>query len=308
MTSPNASAAVFEGERRRLLALAYRMLGSVSDAEDVVQDAWLRWQGTRRAPQVPGAWLTTTVSRLAVDRLRRRRREPYEGPWLPEPLLTEDADLVERLEDLTQGLLLMLERLTPEERVTFVLRETLGDDFRTIGAVLHAREDTCRQHYRRARQRLREGPRFDAPDRTRQRRMLEALLEALSSQDRDALHRALHDDAVALHDGGGEVPAAVRPINTSKRISQVYLHLYSASQRIRPHPPHARFLSLAGEPALALLVEGRLDTVTTLALRDGKAAQILSLRNPAKLRRLAEALQIPLAAPDAASRPPLPEP
>jgi len=305
MTSPEASAELFERERPRLLALAYRMLGSVSDAEDAVQDAWLRWQGARRAPQVPGAWLTTTVSRLAVDRLRRRRREPYEGPWLPEPMLTEDADLLERLEDLTQGLLLMLERLTPEERITFVLRETLGDDFRTIGAVLDAREDTCRQHYRRARQRLREGPRFDAPDRARQRRVLEALLRALSAQDRDALQEALQEDAAALHDGGGEVPAAVRPIKTSQRISKIYLHLYLAIQQDH-RQPEARFLALTGEPALALLVDGRLDTVTTLALRDGKAALILGLRNPAKLRRIADALKIPLATPIAGSRPTLP--
>jgi len=294
MIAQDALAEVFEGQRRRLFALAYRMLGSVSDAEDVVQDAWVRLAAQSPIPDRPDAWLTTVVGRLCIDRLRRRQRDEYPGPWLPEPLYTDDEDLVERLQDLTQGVLLMHERLSPEERTTLVLREALGDDFRTIGAVLDAQPDTCRQYYHRAKSRLGKAPRFDPPDRDALREVLASMLAALQRGDREALKAAFASDAVAVHDGGGVVSAAIRPIETAARIVQVYLHLVGQLQGGGQGAPEFRVIDLASEAAILLIVDGAVDSLNTLRLRDGLIAEIHAVRSPNKLEPLARALGLPI--------------
>jgi RNA polymerase sigma-70 factor (ECF subfamily) len=284
----------FEAERGRLVALAYRMLGTRMDAEDVVQDAWLRLATATgdRAPRDLGPWLTRTVTHLALDRLRRRRREPYEGPWLPEPALPGADVVAETREQLGLGMLSLLEVLTPAQRAAFVLREALGEDHAAIADALGVREATARQHCRRARARLARTPPPERVGDAALRSLLDDLVGALVGGDRARLLELLHPDAVAVHDGGGRVSAAIRPIETPERIAQVYLHLVGrlpAASELRP-------VDLVGEPALALIVDGHLDSISTIGVRDGRLNRLFMIRNPDKLRAVAAGLGAPLAA------------
>lgn len=204
--------AAFEDVRPRLFGIAYRMLGSVAEAEDVVQDAWLRWQGTdRRAVRNPAAFLTTTTTRLAINATTsaHARRETYIGPWLPEPVDTgaDPALGAERAEALETAVLLLLEKLGPTERAAYVLREAFGYSYREIADVLDTSEVNARQVARRAREHL-DSERSAPASPAQQRRLLESFVAAARVGDLDGLERLLVDDVVVRPDGGGEVHAS----------------------------------------------------------------------------------------------------
>lgn len=278
----------FEAERPRLIGLAYRMLGSRAEAEDVVQDAWLRWDGTaQEAVRSPAAWLTTTVTRLAIDRLRaaKSRRESYVGPWLPEPLVNEIADpkpsIEDGLGDLSMALMLVLERLSPSERAAFLLHDVFGYDYGEIGGILERAEPACRQLVSRARRHVRdERPRFDA-DQAAAESLMTSFLGAVQSGDLDGLVSMLAEDAVLVSDGGGKTLAALNPIEGADKIARFLLGIYGKA------PPNTsqRFVRVNGELGFLNLIDGQLHSVFSMTVADGRITSILSVLNPDKLPR-----------------------
>ena len=223
----DSATAEFETVRPRLFGIAYRMLGTVAEAEDVVQDAWIRWQGTDRSQvRNPSAFLSTVTTRLSINASdsARARREVYAGPWLPEPVLTENDPTLgaERTEALEIGLLLLLERLTPNERAVYVLREAFAYDFGDIAEVLETSESNARQLARRARTHLVEhrSKQVTAAERDR---LLRAFLAAAQSGDLEQLESVLAEDVVVYSDGGGVVSAARRPVVGRDRVSSFSL-------------------------------------------------------------------------------------
>ena len=275
----------FETHRQRLLSLAYRLLGSPADAEDVVQEAWLRWHGVDRAGiHDPEAWLVTTATRLGLDRLRavKNARTDYVGPWLPEPLSVDTspdpAEAGEIAGEVSLAFLALLERLGPEERAAFLLKEAFDYDYATIGEWLGHSEANCRQLVHRARERLRAGrPRFAVP-RERHRHLLQRFMEASQRGDRAAITALLADDARMISDGGGKVTAALRPLLGAERIARLYWALF---QRNAVVP--AQMGRVNGEPAILRFANGRLHSLT-LAVTDGECiTELLTLMNPDKL-------------------------
>ena len=225
------SVAIFQNQRRRLFLLAYNMLGSRMDAEDVLQDAFLRWQGVDlESIRVPEAWLTTAVTRLALDRLRSaaHRREVYPGTWLPEPLLDEpSAEQREVLRSqLSLAFLCLLERLSPEERGVFLLREASGLSYREIAGISDKSEPACRQLMSRARTTLHNRPMSPSKtDKQALRQLVPKYLQAVREGDEQALLGLLSQDAVLTSDGGGKAKAAINPLNGVDRIVKFLLGL-----------------------------------------------------------------------------------
>ena len=275
---------LFEAERARLFGIAYRMLGAVGDAEDVVQDTYLRWQNADRdVVSSVQAFLTTIVTRLCLDRLRvlRTARHSYVGPWLPEPIIDSDPSVpLLRDEYLSIAMLRMLERLAPNERVVFVLREAFDMDYAEIALMIGAAIATCRQWYRRARGHLAGAKRFDlAP--AAQMAMLRQLTQALGSGDPRQVAALLAHDAQLNSDGGGKVAAAIIPVLGTARIAQVLMHIWrrhAVTSSIQP-------VRVNGGAGLAVYQGGLLDAVMTLEVADGKLLYLDVVRNPDKLPR-----------------------
>ncbi len=281
--------ALFESERRRLTGLAYRLLGSMADAEDVVQDAWLRWRRVEAATIAqPRAYLSAVVTRLGLDRLKqlRRRREVYVGPWLPEPVLTEvgvgeDAPLAG---DITFALMLALERLSPLERAAFLLHDVFEMDFPTIAATLEREEAACRQLASRARTHLRaERPRYAVPPDAADA-VAEAFFTAIREGDAAALGRLLAEDARLHTDGGGRVTAALRVVRGSDRIARFFAGL--VRKRMAVPPVWRRKVTLNGLPALLTEDPAGTRQATAVEVADGRVRAIYVVRNPDKLARL----------------------
>ena len=281
--------ATFQKHRPRLLGLAYRMLGTQADAEDVLHDAWLRWhQQDANVLDDAEAWLVTVTTRIALDRLRRAKteRQHYTGPWLPEPLVedTEQPEAqLERNESLSLSFLALLERLTAEERAAFLLNQVFDYSHAETATMLQISEDACRQRVHRARQRLREGrPRFThAPDV--QRRLLEKFRDALEEASVPSLQALFAEDAVHLADGGGKVRATLRPLHGGERIVRLYSII---AQRYQALPIVHRLQWLNGAPALLTWVDTKLATVAWIDTDGERITGIHSLRNPEKLARL----------------------
>ncbi len=280
---------LFEQHRGRLFGLAYRMLGTPADAEDVLHDAWLRLHAQDVAAlDDPEAWLVTVTTRLALDRLRRARaeREHYTGPWLPEPLAPEherpDA-VLERDESLTLSFLLLLERLGPEERAAFLLHEVFDYSHGEAAAILGIAEDACRQRVHRARARLREGrPRFQV-DEAAQRTLLQRFVEAMQAPGIDTLQALFAEDAVHISDGGGMARATLHPLHGAERLARLYLQLAQAMQGAGVRYETA---TLNGAPALFLFEGAALTTAMWVECEGGRITAIHALRNPEKLARL----------------------
>ncbi|MFF3269601.1 RNA polymerase sigma-70 factor [Streptomyces chrestomyceticus] len=284
------AAAEFESHRPRLFSLAYRMLGSASEAEDVVQDTYLRWSAAdRSAVRTPAAWLTKVMTNLCVNRLTsaRARRELYVGPWLPEPVLTRTADgplgpleTVEQRETVSLALLTLMERLTPAERAVFVLREAFGHSHREAAEVIGVEEAHARQLYRRARERLDRPRRHFAVDDTRRREIVERFFAATLDGDLAGLERLLADEVTAWADGGGRVTAARRPVTGRAKVLRYVLGLSS-----RPEAAAAAFVpaEVNGEPALLALLDGALLAVVVPEIHEGRVSAVRTIVNPDKL-------------------------
>lgn len=276
----------FAGEAPRLVALAYRITGSRTEADDIVQDAWLRWNGADRAAiERPAAWLTTVTSRLALDRLRsaRHRREAYVGPWLPEPTTTppDPAERAELAESLTVGFLALLERLSPTERVVFLLADVFAVPFGEIAEVVDKTPEACRQVASRARRRVRDDrPRF-APTDDEAWRVTSAFLVAAQQGDLEALVDLLADDAEAVSDGGPAVHAARRPV-LAARIPRFVVNL---TKRLAPDDEVVP-VTLNGQPGVAVRRHGRTTLALAVAVADGRVQRVWSVLNPDKLARL----------------------
>lgn len=289
----------FHRHQPRLLALAYRLLGTRADAEDVVQDAWLRWHRADQAAIAdPEAWLVTTATRLGIDRLRaaRRRREVYPGPWLPEPASIESgtsppglaetvdeasgpARALERAEEVSLAFLAVLERLGPEERAAFLLREVFDHDYAAIAALLERSEAACRQMVHRARGRVAEArPRFGVDPR-HHRVLLEKFMHAAREGDREALQALLHADAQLVSDGGGKALAAIRPLHGAERIAR----LFWAVARRRDPAVRWQLGLVNGVPAVLRYRDARLVGVTVAASHDGRITALYTVANPDKL-------------------------
>ncbi|WP_155352796.1 RNA polymerase sigma-70 factor [Acrocarpospora macrocephala] len=273
----------FEANRRRLFGVAYRLLGEASEAEDVVQDAYIRWQRSDYAVS-PEAWLTKVVTNLCLDRLTsaRAQRERYVGPWLPEPVVTggglDPLETVEQRELLSLGMLVLLERLTPPERAVFVLREAFGHSHREIAEILEANEPHVRQLYRRAQQHVAAArKRFTAPPGQR-RELLERFLEATLGGDVPALERMLAEDVVAWADGGGKAPAMRRPVVGREQVLRYLLALSEYAQRLRLTPDVVN-----GEPAFVTYLDGQLSGVTVPEFDGDRIVAIRTITNPDKL-------------------------
>ncbi|MFB9877899.1 RNA polymerase sigma-70 factor [Planobispora siamensis] len=276
----------FEAHRPRMFGLAYRMLGSAVEAEDVVQDAYLRWSGTEPGSVAsPGAWLAKVVTNLCLNRLTAARatRESYVGPWLPEPVPTDalgPLETAEQRDSVSMAFLVLLERLTPAERAVFVLREAFSYGYREIAEVLDLTEAGCRQLHRRARQRVGERRRFDAPGEQR-RRIVERFLKAAENGDLAGLERVLAADVVSWSDGGGRVSAALRPVTGRDRVVRYLVGLivkYGAGTE-------ARHAEVNGQDGIVLAKDGQVVMVSVVEIADGEVVGLRGVLNPGKLGR-----------------------
>ncbi|MGM3274995.1 RNA polymerase sigma-70 factor [Ralstonia sp. 24A2] len=280
----------FTAARPRLFAIAYRMLGTRADAEDVLQDAWMRWhQADQSALQSAEAWLVTVVTRLSIDRLRaaKAEREAYVGWWLPEPLVEVESNAptpesaVELAGDLSMALLWVLERLSPEERAAFLMRQVFDQDYAEIAALLGKSEAACRQMVHRASDRVQQDrPRFDVSADTH-RDLLERFAEASRSGQRDAIRALLADDAHLVGDGGGKVPSFTRIIQDAEQITKIYCELVRAMGNVRYQ--HAR---VNGAPGLLRYVDGKLESAQSFVIENGRIVAIYVVRNPDKLAHI----------------------
>ncbi|MFJ9809646.1 RNA polymerase sigma factor SigJ [Streptomyces sp. NPDC101158] len=284
---------LFEEHRALLTGVAYRMLGRVADAEDVVQDAWLRWTADDRGDvREPRAYLVRITTRLSLDRLRQAqsRRESYVGPWLPEPIVTDFGpavpDTAERAllsDSVSLALLVVLESLSPLERAVFVLREAFGFPFAEIATALDRSEAAVRQLAGRARKHVDEGrPRYDV-DPVQRRDLTERFLAAAASGDLEGLLALLAPDARLVGDSGGKSKAPLRIMETADRIGRFLVAVAEGADETFGY----RFAEVNGGPALIALVGDRIDSVFQVDVRDGRIACVYVQRNPDKLQGLA---------------------
>jgi RNA polymerase sigma-70 factor (TIGR02957 family) len=277
----------FEEQRARLFGLAYRLLGSAADAEDVIQDTYVRWSGADQAAIVaPPVWLAKVATNLCLNRLASARvhREVYIGPWLPEPVLTSDGTLgpmesAAQRDSVSLALLVLLERLTPAERAVFVLREAFGYGHRDIAAILGLSEPNCRQLHRRARQRLSAATSRFHPDRGRWRNLVDRFLAAARDGDLLGLERLLAADVTAWADGGGKVVAARRPVRGRGRVARYLAGItsrFSAGVQIS-------VAEVNGAPAVLGTRAGTLVGVLVLEVSGDQITAVRVVSNPDKL-------------------------
>ena len=276
--------ATFDAHRRRLFGVAYRMLGTVSDAEDVVQETWIRWQNTDRSKvQEPVAFLTTIVTRLSINVLQssRLRRETYIGPWLPEPVNTEDDPSLgaERAEALQFAILLTLEKLTPTERAAYILREAFDYPYPRIAEVISASQAGARQLVSRARAHL-ASAKHATVDPGAQRRLLEAFLTAAQKGDVRELESLFAADVVSYTDGNGVKQAARIPVSGRERVAKfvsAFAHHFWVNKSID-------WVEVNGQPAATLTQDGHVTTVVTVTPSSDGILQLLWVMSPQKLR------------------------
>ena len=283
MSSENA-AATFDPLRPKLIRIAYRMLGSVADAEDMVQEAFLRWlDADREAVREPEAYLRRVVTRLCLDHLKsaRHRRETYIGPWLPEPVVETTDD---EIDDVTLPLMMALERLSPLERAAFLLHDVFGVTFEEIAETIGREAATCRQLASRARTHVRAArPRFQIP-RERGLEIANAFFAATRSGNMQALQSLLAADVTVYSDGGGKKPAARRPIIGLNRVMEVHAAL--ARLFAKKMSRIVRYGFINGLPGFVTIEEDDTLQTTALQIEDGRIVAIYVMRNPDKLRHL----------------------
>jgi RNA polymerase sigma-70 factor (ECF subfamily) len=285
---------VFEEHRPVLTGVAYRMLGRVADAEDVVQEAWLRWSGADRSDvREPRGYLVRVTTRLAIDRLRhiQARKEAYVGPWLPEPYVTDFADTVpdaaERAvlaDSVSLAVLVVLESLSPLERAVFVLREAFGYPYADIAATLDRSESAVRQLAGRARRHVQEKrPRYEV-DPAQQRDLTERFLAASAEGDLEGLMALLAPDVRLVGDSGGRAQAPLRVIESADKVGRFVV---GAARKGVPGVVSFRFLEVNGGAAALVLSDGKPDSVFQMDVADGRIQCVYVVRNPEKLLSLA---------------------
>ncbi|MBW3665812.1 MAG: RNA polymerase sigma-70 factor [Actinobacteria bacterium] len=279
----------FVTHRSLLFAVAYEMLSSAADAEDVVQETWLRWADVDQAEvRDPRAYLVRIVTRQSLNRLRTlsRRREEYVGEWLPEPLLTSPdvAEDVELAESVSIAMLTVLETLGPAERATFVLREVFDTPFDEIAAALDKSPSAVRQIAHRAREHVAaRRPRMQVST-TEQQAVVERFLTAVNTGDVQGLLDVMAPDVVLVADGGGLVAAVRHPVTGAQRVARLLAGIAAIAPRAR-----VGTMWLNGAPAVRIDLDGELDTAASLVVDDGRITRIYAVRNPQKLARLGEA-------------------
>jgi RNA polymerase sigma-70 factor (ECF subfamily) len=280
--------------RSLLFAIAYRMLGSVADAEDAVQETYLRWRRAAMGGEEirsPKAWLTTTISRVCLDQLgsARVKREQYIGPWLPEPLAGVTPDVAETVADfdsLSLAFLVLLESLSPKERAVFLLHDVFGYDFASIGEIVGESDAYCRQLAKRARTHMAERrPRFTT-DRAQQERLTADFLRAVSEGDMPALIETLTDDVTVFADGGGKVNAARKPVAGRDKVAQYLTNLV----RLAPVGTSFRIEPINGQPGIVTLIDGKVENVVGFGFSSSAISAVYIVVNPDKLGPVASAL------------------
>jgi RNA polymerase sigma factor (sigma-70 family) len=292
VTDPGLSAIM--SERRRLINLAYRLLGSLSEAEDVVQETYARWYAMSEPEQEgienPGAWLTTVASRICLDLLRsaRARRERYVGEWIPEPLpdqpgwlngaAVDPADRVTLDESLNMAFLVVLDSMTPAERVAFILHDVFRYTFAEVAGIVGRTPAACRQLASSARRRIRASQEHATPT-ARRAEIVRDFKRAWEARDIEALIGLLDPDATAIGDGGGLVSAELRPIEGGERIAR-----YFADLAVRVPTLTMLERTVNGQPGLVFQRDGVIETVIALDVADGRITRIWAVRNPEKLR------------------------
>jgi RNA polymerase sigma-70 factor, ECF subfamily len=276
--------------RSLLLSIAYRMLGTLADAEDMLQDTFLRWQQSSDvAVQSPKAFLVTVITRLCINHLQSARvqREQYVGEWLPEPMVTmpghDPAALPQIDESLSLAFLVLLERLTPMERAVFLLREVFDYEYLEIAHIIQQSEVNCRQIFRRARLHIKEmRPRFDASSAIKEK-LLREFLDATSRGNMDGLLQMFSRDVTVHTDGGGKASALQNPVYGRENTARLMIN---ANKKFRPQNAVVQIAQVNGQPGLLSYVNGRAETIITVDVANGKINKVYILRNPDKLQRV----------------------
>ncbi|MDX3575674.1 MULTISPECIES: RNA polymerase sigma factor SigJ [unclassified Streptomyces] len=289
----------FEAARPRLGAIAYRLLGSASEAEDAVQETFLRWQAADvERVEVPEAWLTKVLTNLCLNQLTsaRARRETYVGQWLPEPLLAGDpmlgpADTAEQRESVSYAVLALLERLSPNERAVYVLREAFDYPHREIAAILDLTESASQQIFHRAKKHVADGRTRTEIDEAAARRIIDEFLEAATSGRTEPLVRLLTEDAVSIGDGGGKVPARATAFEGALAVAKFLRGLFKpgkAKRALVGGSPGMYATTANGGPAVVAVVDGRVIGVMCLEVTADGIAAFRNQVNPDKLERATE--------------------
>ena len=301
--NPGSNVQIFSGHRDRLFGIAYRMLGSRADAEDVLQDAWLRWhEQDTAALRSTEAWLTTMVTRLAIDRLRaaKTQRATYFGPWLPEPLaegeVTTPESHAEFASDLSVAFMLLLERLGEEERAAFVLHDVFDCDYDDIAETLGKTPAACRQLVHRARERVATERRRFRVDEGKRVAMLNRFIKAAQSGDFEMIKSMFAPDARMTSDGGGKAVAVFRPLLGAERIARLW---WAISRRVEAPHIERRLVRVNGEIGLAFYYKGRLHSVATVDTDGEHIHGYYSIANPDKLRVYTQRQELPVTRPAA---------
>ncbi|WP_329157106.1 RNA polymerase sigma-70 factor [Streptomyces sp. NBC_01717] len=284
---------VFHEHRRLLFSVAYRVLGSAADAEDAVQDAWIKWSSTDRSQITqPKAYLTRIVSNLALEHLRsaRHKRETYVGPWLPEPILTsgDTTDTVTDAESVSMAMLVVLETLSPLERAVFVLKEVFGFSHAEIAKMVERSEAAVRQAAHRAREHVRaRRPRF-AADRSQQRKVTERFFAATTGGDINTLMELLSPDVTLWTDGGGKVRQALKPVVGAQTVASWFAAISTVTyQGVQPADMRAELVEINGGPGMVFSAPDRvIATVTFDFDADGRITAIHNVANPDKLHAI----------------------
>lgn len=285
--------------RPLLFSIAYRMLGSVADAEDAVQETFLRWHKTQSVGEViqnPKGWLTTTISRVCLDQLgsARVKREQYVGPWLPEPLAGTSPDIAETVADfdsLSVAFMVLLESLSPKERAVFLLHDVFGYDFAAVGEIVGESEVYCRQLAKRARNHMSDRrPRFTASPEQRQV-LTTSFMQAVAEGDMPGLIQTLTADATIFSDGGGKTFAARKPVVGRDKVAT----FLTRTARGGLEQATFSFQAINGQPGALVLIDGLLKSVMTFDFTDEGIRSIYIILNPDKLKPIAESLSLTIA-------------
>ncbi|CAN5391347.1 sigma-70 family RNA polymerase sigma factor [soil metagenome] len=284
----------FEASRARLSGIAYRLLGGSADIDDVLQEAWLRWERADKLTiESPAAWLTTCVTRLALDRLRKRKRDQvhYLGPWLPTPVLSNvgnPADAAELADSMTMAFLIMLEELTPDERVAFLLADVFGERFDTIADILQRTSESCRQLASRARRKVQESQSNRRDELHASRVVVDRFLEAILNGDERSAMQCLSEDIVSLSDGGPDRHAARRPVHGRDRVYRLLHNLWGripATWNVQP-------AVVGGYPGLVFSDQSGIKLTTSFEVVDGLVVRTITILNPDKLAGIDQARQL----------------